>query len=155
MALARQKPSTNLKTLKVLVLEDDLDMCLMIEHVLRSIEPLISLDWATTAEGAILELASALTESHEPPYDLIVADVFLDGKSTGIDFWRTCQEFSPDTPILVTSSLSLDRFFSIVGRDCISPPYLQKPFTPLECRQRFESLIGSELRFSRPHLLDG
>ncbi len=126
----------------VFVLEDDLELSLVIERVMRSIDSTISLDWATSAEAAIAQIEMIL--SHEKPqhYDLIVADIFLDGKSTGIDFWRTCQGLFPETPILIMSSLALDRFFTTIGQESISPPYLQKPFTVLECKQVFESLLN-------------
>jgi CheY-like chemotaxis protein len=126
---------------RVLVLEDDLELSTVIERVLRSIDSTISLDWATSAEGAIAQLERMLMDESQPAYDLIVADIFLDGKSTGIDFWRTCQDLFPDTPVLITSALSLERFFATVGRHCISPPYLQKPFTVVECKQVFETML--------------
>jgi DNA-binding response OmpR family regulator len=133
---------------RVLVLEDDWELSAVIERVLRSIDSTLSLDWATSAEDAIEHLKTNLQNGSFPPYDLIVADIFLDGKSTGIDFWRTCQELFPETPVLITSALSLDRFFTTVGRQCISPPYLQKPFSINECKNMFESMLSYA---SKPH----
>jgi len=126
---------------RVFVLEDDLELSLVIENVLRSIDSTIDLDWSTDAEGAITQLKNIVSVSPMLPYDLIVADIFLDGKTTGIDFWRTCQDLFPHTPVLITSSLSLDRFFATVGQESICPPYLQKPFTVSECRQVFENIL--------------
>lgn len=127
---------------RVFVLEDDLELSTVIERILRSIDSTICLDWATSAEGAIEQLKIIESQGAGIPYDLIVADIFLDGKSTGIDFWRTCQELFPQVPVLITSALTLDRFFSTVGTQSICPPYLQKPFTATECKQVFECLLS-------------
>ena len=135
--------------LRVFVLEDDMDLSAVIERVLRSIDPMISLDWATSAEEALAIIQPTSSSYDWPVYDLIVADIFLDGKSTGIDFWRTCQDAFPDTPVVMTSALSLDRFFSTIGRDSVCPPFLQKPFTPSECKQIFQNMLGYGARKHR------
>jgi DNA-binding response OmpR family regulator len=134
------------KKVRALILEDDIELSTVMEQVLKKVAPNLSLDWVTSAEEAMTRLDDVLSRKTESPYQLIVADIFLDGESTGIDFWRSCQEILPGTPVLITSALSLDRFFATVGQESISPPYLQKPFTPLECKQVFESLLRS-----RPH----
>jgi len=126
---------------RVLVVEDDLELSTVIERVLRSIDSNVDMDWVTSVECAIGQLEKILLQRTLPTYDLIVIDIFLDGKSTGIDFWRTCQDLFPDTPVLITSALSLERFFATIGRDSISPPYLQKPFTAIECKQMFETML--------------
>lgn len=141
MGFLKVTPHVRKKPFRVLVLEDDLELSAVIEHVLRSIDSNLSLDWATSAEGAIVQLTRNLKTHAECGYDLIVADIFLDGKSTGLDVWRTCQDLFPETPIIVTSALSLDRFFSTLGHHSISPPYLQKPFTARECKQVFENML--------------
>jgi len=129
--------SAKIAPLKVFILEDDLEIGLIVERVLKNIDPYLSLDWATSAESALAQLEITLKEETFIPYDLIIADIFLDGESTGIDFWRNCHELFPNTPFVVTSALNFDRFFSTIGRHSISPPYLQKPFTPAECKQMF------------------
>ncbi len=126
---------------RALILEDDIELSTMMEQVLKKVAPNLWLDWATSAEEAMTRLEDVLASKNENPYQLIIADIFLDGESTGIDFWRSCQEIVPGTPVLITSALSLDRFFATVGQESISPPYLQKPFTPIECKQVFESLL--------------
>ena len=126
---------------RVLILEDDIELSMVIERILKSIDSRIILDWATSAEFALEQLKGSASIHYSAPYDLIVADIFLDGKSTGIDFWRICNDSYPDIPIIITSALGLDRFFSTIGHEAISPPYLQKPFTSGECRQAFKYLL--------------
>ncbi len=143
MTLTRSKRKKRSEPLRVFVLEDDLELSAVIEHVLRSVDSTISLDWATSADEAISLLRENRMNRPGMPYDLIVIDLFLDGKTTtGIDCWKICQELFPDVPIILTSVLSLDRFFSMIGRQSISPPYLQKPFTISECRHMFMNMLG-------------
>jgi len=143
------------KKVRALILEDDIELSTVMEQVLKKVAPNLSLDWVTSAEEAMTRLDDVLSRKTESPYQLIVADIFLDGESTGIDFWRSCQEILPGTPVLITSALSLDRFFATVGQESISPPYLQKPFTPLECKQVFESLLRSRPQWEwNPELWD-
>jgi response regulator of citrate/malate metabolism len=139
--------------LRALVLEDDIELSTVIEKVIKMIDPKIILDWATSAEEAVTHLESVMKSVSHPHYDLIVADIFLDGDSTGIDFWRSVQELCPGTPVLMTSALTLDRFFATVGRQSISPPYLQKPFTLTECKQSIEPLLGfaAHKKWKAPH----
>jgi CheY-like chemotaxis protein len=148
MELIQFKNVSRAKTPKILVVEDDLELSLVIEKVLRSIDNTLHLDWATSAEAAIEHLERNLVDESSRPYDLIIADIFLDGRSTGIDFWRTSQELFPNTPVLITSALSLDRFFSTIGTESISPPYLQKPFTLGECKQALETMLKYSARGS-------
>ena len=146
MKLANLKTPKKAKPYRVLVLEDDMELSTVIERILRSIDSTIDLDWATSTEGAVARLEELLQDEHSSPYDLIVADIFLHGKSTGIDFWRMCQELFPDIPVLITSALTFDRFFATIGRHSISPPYLQKPFTAVEGKQMFETMLRFSLR---------
>lgn len=131
------------KRVRALLVEDDIELSTVMEQVLKAVAPNLTLDWVTSAEEAMTRLDEVFYNKTPNPYDFIIADIFLDGESTGIDFWRSCQEILPGTPVLITSALSLDRFFATVGQDSISPPYLQKPFSPTECKLVFESLLGT------------
>jgi DNA-binding response OmpR family regulator len=142
MEVSKFKLYQEVEPFRVFILEDDLDLGPVIENVIRNMSSTIILDWATSVDNAISYLRAHLEDPSQPPYDMIVADLFLEGKTTGIQFWKTCQELFPKTPILMTSSLSLDRFFKIIGKDSITPPYLQKPFTLNECKQMFEALLS-------------
>ena len=139
------------KRVRALLVEDDIELSTVMEQVLKAVAPNLTLDWVTSAEEAMTRLDEAFYNKTPNPYDFIIADIFLDGESTGIDFWRSCQEILPGTPVLITSALSLDRFFATVGQDSISPPYLQKPFSPTECKLVFESL-GKFFSYNKNHL---
>lgn len=120
---------------KVLVVEDDHCLKLVMTRVFNSIDQAIELDWTTSAE----EARDALQGEN---YSLIVADFSLEGKSTGLDLWEICQEKYPDVPFVVISSMSVIEFYKLVGDNQISPPFLPKPFYIGECRQILKSLLG-------------
>lgn len=131
----------------VFVIEDDPEMFTLLERVLRGIDPTVEVDWALSAEEAIDQLVSRirrrknLLREAEPPYDLIVADIFLHGNKTGVDLWRTCTELFPRIPIVVTSGMSMEKFFRTLGDTAVSPPYLAKPFSIGECKDLFEAIF--------------
>ncbi len=143
------QPKPPFKKVRALLLEDDIELSTVMEQVLKTLAPNLALDWVTSAEEALSHLKKTLARQATNPYQLIIADIFLEGDSTGIDFWRSCQEILPATPVLLTSALSLDRFFATVGKQSISPPYLQKPFTPTECKQAFETLLRTQAQWKR------
>lgn len=131
---------------RVLIVEDDIELSTVFDHVLRTIHPGIVSDWVTSVEQAISYLKTKAARLHRTPYDLILADIWLEGESTGLDLWKLVQEELPDLPIVVTSAMPIDRFFAKVGRGTISPPFLAKPFNPGDCRQLLEGLLRPRLR---------
>lgn len=132
---------------RVLVIEDDLALTTVIDRVLRIIDPDIRIDWAVSAEEAASRILDRARNQEGHPYDLILADIFLEGEVTGLDFWRLCQRVFPDIPLVVTSGLPVDRFFRVVGPDEPSPPFLPKPFSVDEC---YDVLSGA-LRHGTRH----
>lgn len=136
-----QKETDDTQGKKVFIVEDDIELSAMIDRILKTIDPSVRIDWATSAEEAITRLNGTALTNGNPPYDLIIADIFLEGPKTGLDFWRRCSEDFPDIPLVITSGLSLDKYFKVVGHDTISPPFLSKPFTVGECRNLLETMF--------------
>lgn len=132
---------------RVLVVEDDTDLSAIIDDVLKSIDPKTSIDWATSADQAIDLLEERMKTADYPPYDLILADIFLEGNTTGLDLWRLFQKSMPKIPIVVTSSLPVNQFFTMLGQDTIAPPFLQKPFQAGECKQLLEGIMEQKSEF--------
>jgi CheY-like chemotaxis protein len=127
---------------RVLVVEDDLDLLTVLETVLKSIDPAVQIDWATSAENAIIQLKETKKGTSEQVYDLIVADIFLNGESTGIDLWNQCNQICPKVPVVIMSSLPLNKYLTVLGPQAISPPFLEKPLALGECRQLFEGMFS-------------
>jgi DNA-binding NtrC family response regulator len=121
---------------KVLVVEDDVDLKVILERILLKIDPALKYEWVTTAEEAAVEL-------RRDHYALVIADFTLEGKGTGIDLWELVQERYPHIPFMMMSALDVEMFFKLVGRNRTCPIFLPKPFYSGECRQVIESLLQS------------
>ena len=127
---------------KILLIEDDLSLEPMLSSILHDIDPSIEMDSVTSAEAAISKLEEAQRSSKKNPYELIIADIFLDGKITGVDFWDLCRNIYPKMPTLVMSGLPLNKFFDFIGPNNVCPPFLEKPLHLLECRQTLQRMLN-------------
>lgn len=138
------KPN-KLKTLNnVLIVEDDTSLAHLLWLVLERMAPNVKVDWVTSGEEAKYNLSSGEEDMGECPYDLVIADIFLDGDITGLDIWKICDSHYPETNILVTSSLPTDKFASCLKNEFDCPPYLPKPFTMSECIEMISEFIEQE-----------
>jgi CheY-like chemotaxis protein len=85
---------------------------------------------------------AALALLQERPYDLLVADLKMNGVS-GIDLYKILKKRCPemaDRTVFITGDIMAEetnKFLASAGR-----PYLAKPFTP----QEFMEIIDSALR---------
>ena len=129
------------KQRKVLLVEDDFTLETIFSSLFEDIDPNLDMDWVTTGEAAVSRLHEAATRPHEAPYDLVIADIFLDGKITGVDFWDLCKVVFPEMPVLLMSGLPLHRFFDLLGTTTTMPPFLQKPLQLNECRQTLQGML--------------
>jgi len=117
---------------KVLIVEDDLALSNLLCEVIETFSPDVEIHMATSGEEAEHYLEQELGKGRAP-YDLVVADIFLEGDVTGLDVWKTCDLNHPETEILVTSSLPVEKFKSYLKNEDSCPPYLPKPFSLEEC----------------------
>lgn len=124
------------------VIEDDVELSFIWERILRTIDPNAQIDWATSAEEARARLNTKTKQGNGAPYDLIIADIFLEGTETGLDLWRSYKSITPKIPIVITSAVPIDKYLAKVGIDLDFPPFLAKPFTVHECTELIESILG-------------
>jgi response regulator of citrate/malate metabolism len=127
-------------TKKIMIIEDDRACEMILRQVIQSLEGDAVIDCEESAERAALAIDKKANEGRN--YDLVIADIFLSGQRTGLEFYQNCREKFPDVPILIISSLAPQRFFESIGRHSIAPPFLEKPFYIGECRQLIEGLLS-------------
>jgi len=118
---------------RVLIVEDDQGCEKILEKIIRSVDPHARVDWVDSGEAAALTLVQE--RSKGTPYDLVIADVFLAGKLTGVDLWRIYLEYYPCPPLVLTSSLPASRVLEQLGDGAELPVFLPKPFYADECRR--------------------
>ena len=103
----------------------------------------ITLTDLLTAEGYAVESASdgvtGLARASKEPFDLMVLDVMLPGKS-GLDVCRELRQHGKDLAVLMLTAKTqlTDR---VVGLKLGADDYLTKPFEPPELLARIEALL--------------
>jgi CheY-like chemotaxis protein len=101
---------------------------------------------AKQAEAEIFE--------HDSAFDLIIADQFLYGGSTGLDLWRKCQISQSEIPFVLLSGLSKGEFSKLVKHDSEPPLFLEKSADISKLRRIFneelaESFLVKMVNFTK------
>ena len=122
---------------KILLVEDDDIFDLWIGIVLNRLD-ITDYQRVKTVEEALIAL-----ENDTP--DLIISDIYLEGKLTGVDFLKKIQQFS--VPIIViTSSTSIELYREVQLIENVI--YLVKPFQPLTLIAAIENLLHSDKQYA-------
>jgi DNA-binding NtrC family response regulator len=120
---------------RVLIVEDDVGMKSVLMAMLNSIGFKVVVDWCQTGDEALAHL-NERGEHFATHYDLVVADIFLPGNTTGIDLWEKWRERNPRMPFLITSGMTKEQFEdSLLTFDEEKPAFLSKAL-PLENRRQ-------------------
>jgi DNA-binding NtrC family response regulator len=121
---------------RVLILEDDASLSLLLRAILRSVDLDLECDWVATTERATEALTSGT------PYSLIIADYSLQGATTGLDFYETAHRLWPNLPFLLMSAIRVDEFLGLLGsRKADYPPFIPKPLDIAKCRETISQLL--------------
>lgn len=129
---------------RILVIEDDVTLRPFLTSVINKIDPSIQVEWECSV-AAFLEHEK---ERPVPPwhkYDMVLTDIYMPDKSTGIDIWKYFRERSPLTPVVLMSGLSQHEFFKSMRNEIYTPPYLEKPLSGAECRRMIEGILDRGL----------
>ena len=126
---------------RILIIEDDVTLANLLVSILEEEFAGITIDWATSGEEAEYYLEREEKIFGSTPYDLVIADIFLEGEITGLDVWKMCDRKYPDINIIVTSSLPFAKFVSCLKNEYACPSYLPKPFTLQECRDAISEFL--------------
>ena len=123
--------------MRILIVEDDLELQEMITALLHRIDPQIEVDTAVNGEETIGLMSSQILNP-KFNYDLIISDVTLEGSATGFDLWKFCSKKFPSTYFVFMSGISQVEFFDKLKDDPQCPPFLSKPFV----MEKFRELIN-------------
>ena len=115
---------------RVLIVEDDADIALGLEHDLSS-------------EGYEVEVArdgdTGSARGREPRWDVIILDVMLPRKD-GFDVCRELRRAGVRTPIVMLTARAQEAE-KILGLELGADDYVTKPFSPRELRARVKALL--------------
>lgn len=125
-----------------LIVEDDMTSIYVLDLALQQTGQFAKLDWATSAEEAMGYISRRLQAGKTTPYDLIIIDIFLDGRRTGVDLWQyLCEANIQHVPVIMTSGISEQRFAQLMGRYAVAPKFLKKPFKMQVCIDTIEAAL--------------
>lgn len=131
---------------KILVVEDDKNMTVLLGRALLEASSDVEIQWAASLEQAFTHLIQNADINQKIPYDLIIADIFLEGKGTGLDLFKVMSRTHPKVPFLVISSLSTGQVSEILEADKKeNVMYLQKPFLFKACKEKIKGILEEEL----------
>lgn len=117
-----------------LIVEDDMTSIYLLDVALNQTGQFAKLDWATSAEEAMGYITKRQQQGKNMPYDLVIIDIFLDGRRTGVELWQYLQANSlPEMPVIMTSGISEQRFQQLMSRYAKQPTFLKKPFAMDQC----------------------
>lgn len=131
---------------RALVLEDDRFAQMMFGRIIRNrviqLEPI----FATNVADAQISMG------HIENIRLIIADVFLEGPRSGIDFYKFLIKTKGFPPVIFTSSISEWDFRQLLGESLDPPRYLQKPFSPQLCANLINQTLNRGVNLNEfPH----
>ncbi|ETP71812.1 response regulator (CheY receiver domain and winged-helix DNA-binding domain-containing protein) [Lachnospiraceae bacterium JC7] len=115
---------------KVLIVDDDVNICRLLEKVMRSNE--ITSETANSGQEALMKISSGM-------YDLILMDVTL-GDMEGFDVIKKIRADHISTPIIIISGRNED-YDSVYGLSIGADDYITKPFRPMILGAKVKALI--------------
>lgn len=131
----------SLKSLKVLVIDDDLAVRDLIEKLLKH-EGIEHVDTVGSGDDALIALQIPSKTKAFPrkiPYDIIILDVVLPDIS-GFDLCKKIKISFPDLPIMLISGYDIEEIQSNILK-CGADDFLSKPFNTFEMMTRVNLLI--------------
>ncbi len=115
---------------KVLIVEDDLFLAAIVGRAVYDINADCDIDWATSLEQALEKMIKGIDQIGQSPYELVIADIMLNGRGTGLDLWKVFCRTYPEVPVMIMSSLPQNEVFEAIGADEQSNfNFLKKPFS--------------------------
>ncbi len=115
---------------KVLIVEDDLFLAAIVGRAVYDINADSDIDWATSLEQALEKMIKGIDQIGQSPYELVIADIMLNGRGTGLDLWKVFCRTYPEVPVMIMSSLPQKEVFEAIGAEEQSNlNFLKKPFS--------------------------
>jgi DNA-binding NtrC family response regulator len=131
-----------LQNKKILVVEDDKNITVLLGKAILEIANDSEIVWAASLENAIEQLIKNTDITKKNPYDLIIADIILEGPGTGLDLYKLMYGLYPKIPFLVISSLVYRKVSQVLEHQRKNNfYYLQKPFLYSACKVKIEKIL--------------
>jgi DNA-binding response OmpR family regulator len=128
---------------RILVVEDNVSMLLLIQKAIFNVRPKAEIFSAVSLEEAFTILIKNANIEEKNPYELIIADIFLEGNKTGLDLWRVLRGTYPTIPIVVITSLEEEKVMStLLDHEKNAMIYFKKPFMISELQAKIQEVLS-------------
>ncbi|MGZ3691682.1 MAG: hypothetical protein ACXVAX_09270, partial [Pseudobdellovibrio sp.] len=98
---------------------------------------------AVSLEEAFAILIKNSDIHDKKPYELVIADIFLEGTGTGLDLWRVICGTYPKVPFLIISSLEEEKVAAnVTDREKKNLIYFRKPFLMPELQKKIKEVLS-------------
>jgi DNA-binding response OmpR family regulator len=133
-------PAASTGAWKILVVEDDLSLRPFWEFLIKKNWPQAQLDWAVSGETAAEMLK---TSQRFPPYDIVIADVFLSGALTGLDIVRQVysSEWKHNCEVILSSACNTRQLKVHMAQLEVLAKVLTKPYESAFCVELIVSAL--------------
>ena len=132
------KDLTGTGNLRVLVVEDDITFRPFWVSVIGRCANQVRIDWAKSVVEAEAKIREAFRGGN--PYDLVVADIFLEGGRTGLELWNDFREEAGN--FMFVSGHSLNEEDIRMSLDFGCPVYMQKPLSAEKCVRAVRTMFN-------------
>jgi CheY-like chemotaxis protein len=120
---------------KALVIEDDFFSKKLFGSIILDNLDGVDVFYAKDYESAI----ELLNEGEL--FSLVIIDINLEGTKNGIDIYKAIEKSKQNPIVIMTSTYEPTVYKSFFSKGLKAPPYLKKPFSPLNCMYMIEALI--------------
>lgn len=118
------------KEFRILVVEDDTELCMLIKRLTESTDLPVEVVYATTVHEAVMWI------DEHGHFDLVLADFMLADSRNGYELREICRERMPSTNFAMMSSMP-------IGAPGVEQDkFLRKPFTMGECQKFLEMQLA-------------
>jgi len=128
---------------RVLIVDDDLSQAPLWDIILARHSENAQVEWTVSSEEA-RRLIRETSEKNENQFDLIVADLFLAGSDTGIEF-LTCDEVkSLGAKTILVSAVEKNKLEDHCREVLPETKVITKPLNVVKCERALAQLSGEE-----------
>mgnify|MGYP000119574979 CR=1 FL=1 len=128
--------------MRILIVEDEIDLQTALESLIKASFPQSEIEAVSNIDETISWMKSQQLNPNFG-FDLILADVSLQGEYTGFDLWKICSEMYPNTHFVFMSGISTQEFMEKLKDDPKCPPFLSKPFTAKQVKELLKRVMDS------------
>jgi HPt (histidine-containing phosphotransfer) domain-containing protein len=134
----------------VLIVDDDAFYRSLLTRTVAQVDRDAKVTTTDRYEEAVKLIKNGLTTDGSGDgsgFDLVIADLNLKTRETGLDIWSFCRVNLPKSRFLLLSGTPLDEFMALVdGQAGEAPSYLPKPFRLDQCRGLIAWMLRGKMK---------